>query len=337
MNENLLIYSDNIKGLEYLINLNYTSKIDLIYIDPPFATGLNFKIKNGRASTISTERDGQVAYSDKLKGEDFIESIRKRLILAKKLLSDRGSIYLHTDYRIGHYIKIMMDEVFGIDNFRNDITRIKCNPKNFSRIGYGNIKDMILFYSKGKNPIWNEPFEEYLENDIERLYPKKDSKGRFTTVPIHAPGEVLTNERFKGLLPPKGRHWRTDVKTLEKWDLEGLIEWSSNGNPRKKIYLKDSKGKRMQDIWTYKDPQYPQYPTEKNIDLLNNIIQTSSNEDSIILDFYAGGGTTIKSAINNNRKWIGIDSSSMAIDVIINSITKDNDIFNPSYKLVKLD
>lgn len=121
--KNLLIKSDNIKGLNYLLNeKDLKGKIDLVYIDPPFATGGNFTITDGRASTISNSRNGDVAYSDKLLGNDFLDFIRQRLLLLKELMSEQGSIYLHIDYKIGHYVKIVMDEVFGIENFRNDIT-----------------------------------------------------------------------------------------------------------------------------------------------------------------------------------------------------------------------
>jgi len=109
--ENLLINSDNIKGLNYLLNdKNLKGKIDLIYIDPPFATGGSFTITDGRATTISNSKSGKIAYSDKLKGTEFIEFLRERLLLLKELLSEEGSIYLHIDYKIGHYVKIMMDE-----------------------------------------------------------------------------------------------------------------------------------------------------------------------------------------------------------------------------------
>ena len=126
--KNLLIKSENIIGLNYLLNeIDLKGKIDLVYIDPPFATGGNFTITDGRASTISNSKSGDVAYSDTLVGDDFLDFIRQRLLLLKELMSDQGSIYLHIDYKIGHYVKIVMDEVFGIENFRNDITRIKCN------------------------------------------------------------------------------------------------------------------------------------------------------------------------------------------------------------------
>jgi adenine-specific DNA-methyltransferase len=342
--ENLLIQSDNILALNYLLkNRKMQGQIDLVYIDPPFATNSKFTITDGRASTISNSRNGEIAYTDKLTGKDFIEFLRERLILIKKLLSDKGSIYLHIDYKIGHYVKVMMDEVFGINNFRNDITRIKCNPKNFKRLGYGNIKDMILFYSKSSKPIWNEPKEKYTKKDLEKLFPKKKQGRRYTTVPIHAPGETIngkSNMSFKGILPPKGRHWRTDVETLDQWDKDGLIEWSSTGNPRKIIFADEREGKRVQDIWEYKDPQYPNYPTEKNNEILDLIVRTSSNSDSIVLDCFCGSGTTLKSAHLLNRKWIGIDQSKLAIKATIkkiNLISGDLFIPNPDYEFIKLE
>jgi adenine-specific DNA-methyltransferase len=339
---NMLIQADNLIALKQLITKhNLKGKIDLVYIDPPFATNNTFTITDGRASTISNSSNGTVAYTDTLKGFDFIEFIRERLVLLKMLLSDKGSIYLHIDYKIGHYVKVVMDEIFGIENFRNDLTRIKCNPKNFARKGYGNIKDMILFYSKSENLIWNEPKIPYTEEDKIKLFPKIEKDGRrYTTIPLHAPGETQngkTSQAFKGILPPPGRHWRSDVTVLEQWDKEGLIEWSDNGNPRKKIYFDEQEGKRVQDIWEFKDPQYPVYPTEKNPDLLDLIVKTSSNENSIVLDCFAGSGTTLKAAQTNGRQWVGIDQSDEAIKAIIqklDSVEGDLFISKADYKLL---
>ena len=337
--QNLIIKGDNIKGLEYLLNeRGLKGRIDLVYIDPPFATNGHFTITDERASTISSSRKGDVAYSDRLTGKQFIEFLRDRLLLLKELLSDEGSIYLHIDYKVGHYVKVMMDEVFGMNNFRNDITRIKCNPKNFQRTGYGNIKDLILFYSKSSKPIWNEPKEPYTPEDLVRLFPKVKKGRRYTTVPIHAPGETKNGESskaFKGLSPPKGRHWRTNVQTLEKWDEVGLIEWSSRGNPRKIIFADEQIGKRVQDIWEYKDPQSPTYPTEKNPDLLDRIIKTSSNPESMVLDCFCGSGTTLKSAHLLNRRWIGIDQSEQAIKATIRKLSAV-DCLLPKYEFISL-
>ena len=142
------------------------------------------------------------------------------------------------------------------------------------------------------------------------------------------------------MAPPKGRHWRVDVATLEQWDSEGLIEWSSKGNPRKIIYLDEREGKRTQDIWEFKDPQYPTYPTEKNPDLLDLIIKTSSKENSIVLDCFCGSGTTLKSAQNNYRRWIGIDQSPLAIQATKEKLkTVNDDLFtaNRSYEYYKFE
>ena len=333
MINNLLIQSDNVCGLRYLLSNGFKGKVDLVYIDPPYATGGNFTVSEGRATTISNTKKGEIAYTDTLKGTDFIAFLQERVILLRDLLSDCGSIYLHIDYKVGHYVKVMMDNVFGIENFRNDIARIKCNPKNFDRTGYGNIKDLILFYTKSTNPIWNEPRKKYSEKDLSTLFPKRDKNGRrYTTVPIHAPGETENGKSaqpFNGMLPPVGRHWRTDVETMEQWDKEGLIEWSSKGNPRKIIYADEREGMRVQDIWEYKDPQYPRYPTEKNAEMLDLIIKTSSNESSIVLDCFCGSGTTLKSAQIQRRRWVGIDKSDLAIKVAKEKMNEiKNDLFS---------
>lgn len=318
--ENLLIKGENLAALQTLLTeYDLKAKIDLIYIDPPFATDGVFTMGEDRVSTISSSLKDEVAYTDNLKGEEFVEFIRERLILARELLSEQGSIYLHIDYKIGHYIKIIMDEVFGAENFRNDISRIKCNPKNFDRKAYGNIKDLILFYSKSKSMIWNSPKIPYDEKDIKKLFKKIDAQGRhYTTVPLHAPGETkngVTGGTFKGILPPKGRHWRSDPKELEELDNKGLIEWSENGVPRKIIYADEKDGKKMQDIWEFKDSQYPIYPTEKNFDMLKTLISASSNPGGIVMDFFCGSGSTLAAAQGLGRKWIGIDKSEKAIEV----------------------
>jgi adenine-specific DNA-methyltransferase len=340
---NLLIQGDNIQGMNYLLANGFAQKIELVYIDPPFASNNIFTYSDERTSTISSSKKDPIAYADKFTRAQFLDFLGERLTLIHRLLADNGSVYVHTDYKIGHYVKILMDEIFGIENFRNDITRIKCNPKNFARKAYGNIKDMILFYSKTENPIWNEPKQPYTAEDELKLFPKTDAQGRrYTTIPLHAPGETQsgnTSQAFKGVLPPKGRHWRTDVATLEQWDSEGLIEWSDNGNPRKKIYLDEQEGKRMQDIWEMKDPQYPVYPTEKNADLLDLIIKTSSNSGSYVMDCFCGSGTTLKSAHLLGRKWIGIDASEQAIKTTqdkLNSITGDIFTPKPHYNFVHL-
>lgn len=338
-----LIKGENLEVLKYLLDeMDLKGKIDLVYIDPPFSTNNIFRMSEEKANSISRSNGDNVAYDDSLIGPEYLEFIRERLILLRELLSDKGSIYFHIDYKIGHYIKIIMDEIFGKANFLNDITRIKCNPKNFERRAYGNIKDMILFYSKTGNHIWNNPKAPMSEMDIERLFKKTDKNGRrYTTIPLHAPGETRdgpTGQPWRGMKPPKGRHWRSPPNVLEDLDKQGLIEWSKTGVPRKKIYADEKDGKKIQDILEFKDLQNPIYPTEKNIDLLRLLIEASSNKDSIVLDCFCGSGTTLKVAQDLGRTWIGIDKSEEAIKVALQRLTlKQKKSFTDEYEFEYLE
>ncbi len=315
---NKLIQGDNLFVMKALLDThNLKSKIDLVYIDPPFSTNQKFTIGEQRVSTISNSQSDSIAYNDNLVGAEFLEYLRERLILVRELMSDKASIYLHIDYKVGHYVKIIMDEVFGCKCFKNDIARIKCNPKNFMRKAYGNIKDMLLFYAKTPNNQWNEPKDEFTQDDIVRLFKKTTKAGRrYTTIPLHAPGETQngdTGREWRGIKPPKGRHWRSKPEALEKLDKAGLIEWSPSGVPRRIIFADEKDGKKKQDIWEYKDPQYPRYPTEKNIDMIKCIISASSNPGDLVLDCFCGSGTTLAAAQALGRNWIGIDESEEAI------------------------
>lgn len=314
---NKLYYGDNFPILQ-LLRKSFVSQVDLIYIDPPFGTGRQFA-NIGEA----------VAYSDELIEHQFLEFLRRRLIAMRELLSDQGSIYLHIDKKIGHYVKIIMDEVFGAENFLNDISRIKCNPKNFDRKAFGNYSDMILFYAKNRDRhIWNEIREPLTPEEIAKLFPKSDPEhGPYTTHPLHAPGETKdgdTGKMWKNLMPPKGRHWRYSRKVLDELDTEGLVEWSDTGNPRKRVFAKDHKGKKVQDVWEMKDKglSYVSYPTEKNRELLERIILHSSNENGIVLDAFAGSGGTLMAAHELGRKWIGIDQSEQAQQAIRSNFAK---------------
>ena len=321
---NLLIFGDNLSVLKaFMGRSDIRGKIRLVYIDPPFSTNQEFRAGSTRTSTISASREDRVAYEDTLIGAEYLEFLRKRLIFLKELLAHDGSIYVHIDWKMGHYVKVLMDKIFGQEHFINDIARIKCNPKNFERKGYGNFKDMILFYSKTDNYVWNGSFQEYTQEQIKRLFPKADKNGRrYTTNPLHAPGETRngpTGQPWRGILPPKGRHWRYPPEILEHLDKQRLIEWSRTRNPRKKIYADEYiKKKRLrQDIWEFKDPIYPSYPTEKNLEMLKVIVEASSNRGDIVLDCFAGSGTTLVAAEEKGRRWIGIDDSSIAINVAL--------------------
>ncbi|MEO1449733.1 MAG: site-specific DNA-methyltransferase [Bacteroidota bacterium] len=306
-----LFWGDNFPVLQHL-RATHSGQIDLIYIDPPFATGREF-----------VDRDQTHAYSDAWEDYRYLEFLRRRIILMRELLSDRGSLYLHIDKKVGHYVKLILDEVFGADQFINDITRIKCNPKNFARKAYGNFSDMLLFYAKNRDQqIWNPQREALDEEAMSRLFPRTDpERGAYTTHPLHAPGETLdgdTGQPWRGMMPPQGRHWRYARAVLDKLDAAGLIEWSTTGNPRKKVFAADHPGKKIQDVWTFKDKgqRYVSYPTAKNPAMLARIIAQSSDADSIVLDAFAGSGTTLLTAQGLNRQWIGIDASPQSQKVI---------------------
>lgn len=310
--DNALLAGDNLHILRELAdNPAVCGHVDLVYIDPPFATGRVFNDANGA-----------MAYDDRVVDDAFLAFMRERIVLLHRLLAPHGSLYVHLDQKMVHHVKVLLDGVFGQANFVNDITRIKCNPKNFQRNAYGNVKDTILFYQKSPAAIWNEPREAYSEEQLERLFPRTDKHGRrYTTTPLHAPGETRdgpTGRPWKGIPAPKGRHWRYAPDELTRLDDAGLIEWSRTGNPRLIKYADDHEkvGRKRQDVWTdFKDPMYPVYPTEKNLAMLEMIVRTSSREGGLVLDAFCGSGTTLVAAHNTGRRWIGIDVGGVAIQV----------------------
>ena len=314
---NLLFFGDNAAGLRHLKESKL--QVDLVYIDPPFGTSNEFLIDDGRASSISAS--GSPAYSDKAQGKAYIEALEIRLRAIREVMAEHATLYVHIGVNMEHHVRLTMDKVFGAQNFRNSITRIKCNPKNFDRYSYGNIKDTIQFYSKSPGRItWNPQLEPLSGEQRTRLYPKKDDSGRrYTTTPLHAPGETLngvTGQPWRGLSPPAGRHWRYTPDKLDELDEAGLIHWSKSGNPRKIRYSDEGIGVLPQDVWFYKDPQYPEYPTQKNAELLERIVMTSSNPGDTVLDCYAGSGTTLIQAVALGRRFIGMDNSAAAREVI---------------------
>ena len=311
--EHLFYRGDNLEGLALVAEKGI--KVDLVYIDPPFATNNQFLIDTDRANTISAS--GELAYSDTVQGDDYLQELRLRLEAIRRVMVGDGSIYVHIDVKMEHHVRLLMDDVFGARNFRNSITRIKCNPKNFVRYSYGNIKDTILFYSMSPDRIKWHPQEEPLTGaDAVSRYPLVDGEGRrYATTPLHAPGVTRngpTGGTWRGMPPPAGRHWRYPPDRLEELDAQGLIAWSSTGNPRKIIYADDSPGKLPQDVWVYKDPQRPSYPTQKNAAMLERIILTSSDPGDTVLDCYAGSGGTLLEAARLDRRFIGMDDSPAA-------------------------
>lgn len=310
---NAVIFSDNFSAMKNMLE-NYKGKVNLIYLDPPYATGMSF-----------SSRNQQHAYNDDYDKATWLEFIRKRLFIMKELLSNDGSIYVHIGHQMLFHLKVLMDEIFGENNFRNMIVRKKCSSKNYTSKQYPNLNDYILFYSKTNNYKWNKPGVVPDEEWINKEYPKVDGKGRYKLVPIHAPGtrNGETGKAWKGIMPPPGKHWQLTPEKLDELDKNGDIHWSKNGNPRRKVYLPENKIVPMTDYWSnfrdahHQSIQITGYPTEKNLEMMKTIIAASSDEGDIVLDPFCGSGTTLHAASKLNRKWVGIDRSAHAIETTI--------------------
>ena len=312
---NEIHHGDNLAVLKQLQPI-YKNKIDLIYIDPPYMTGRKFAISDTR-STANTTNISDIAYSDMLSGAAFINMLKERIELAHELLSNAGSFYLHMDSKVAYDVKPMLDNIFGQDNFKRPIARIKTASKNFPQRNYGSIYDTILFYVKSDQFIWNEP-RLIFPPEREAEFDQMDERGKYRSNPLHAPGVTKKGETgspFRGIMPPAGRHWKTRFDNLEKMDKDGLIDW--NGKiPREKYYLQTAmrNGVRADDLWTgFRDPAKSSYPTEKNLSMLDLIVKTSSNPYSIVLDFFCGSGSTLEAAAKAGRHFIGIDKGEQSI------------------------
>lgn len=313
--DNKLFFGDNMDALLYLLNNGYKNRITLIYIDPPFATASNF-----------VNRNQDHAYSDSMRGGEYVEFLRQRLIIMKELLASDGSIYLHLDGNMAFTMKLIMDEIFGEKNCRAFITRKKCSTKNYTKNTYGNISDYIMFYSKGNSYKWNRPYDPWEYDRMIEQYPCIDEKTgrRYKKVPVHAPGvrNGETGKEWRGKMPPKGKHWQYTPEKLDMMDEAGEIYWSPTGNPRRKVFCEPDKGVPIQDIWLdYRDSinqaqKTTGYPTEKNFEMLKMIVEASSDKGDIVLDCFAGSGTALGAADETGRKWIGVDESPESIRAI---------------------
>lgn len=322
---NRLVLGDNLPVMLRLAeDAGVLGSATLAYIDPPYATG-------GRFETRSQEN----AYEDLLCGANYLEFLRERVVLIRELLGQSGSLYVHLDANMAFPAKLVLDEIFGPGNFRNCITRKKCNPKNYTRNQYGNVSDYILFYSKTDEYVWNQPFDPWTEQSSAKEYQcVEENTGRlYKKVPVHAPGtrNGATGGMWRGKLPPPGKHWQYTPQKLDDMDANGEIYWSPTGNPRRKIYLDNSKGVPVQDIWMdFKDAHNQMikitgYPTEKNSEMLRRIVRASSNPGDLVLDAFAGSGTTAVVSEEEHRRWIAIDKSLTAVTTIIHRLAQGSE------------
>jgi DNA modification methylase len=329
---NLLVWGDNLLALRELLNdqqgsnrLGTRGKIRLIYIDPPFATRQDFM------------KDKEKAYRDKVYGAQFIEFLRRRLILLREILAEDGSIYIHLDTKKSHYLKAVLDEVFGEENFQNEIIWKRQSAKSgaFEGLGqYGRIHETLLYYTKAERWIWNQQYAGYSASYIATWYKYRDPKTgkRYRLSDLTAPGARRGDSggalKLNGEIvrPTQGRHWalglqpgETVQKAMDRLVDEGRVHHDPGNMPAYIRYLEEMPGVMLQDIWTDISPVAPQgieridYPTQKPEQLLERVIRCSSNEGDIVLDCFAGSGTTPAVAEKLGRRWIAMDCGKLAI------------------------
>lgn len=355
---NKLYFGDN---LDIMRDHIADESIDLVYLDPPFNSKASYNVlfaeKDGKASSAQItafedtwhwDESAESTYLDVVKNgpsdlSELMQALRQflgsndvlayltmisiRLVEMRRVLKGTGTIYLHCDPTASHYLKIVMDSIFGVRNFLNEVVWKRTSAHSDvvqGALHMGRIHDVIFRYSKCSNPTRNPVYVPYSEDYVESVYRYVEEDGRrYQTQPLHAkqPGGDTSYE-WKGQFPPPGRYWAFSRDNMEKLDREGRIYYSKTGVPRYKIYLEDSKGRPLQDIWDDISPVHTRpserlgYPTQKPEGLLERIIAYSSNEGDVILDPFCGCGTTVAVAERLHRRWIGIDITHLAITLM---------------------
>jgi site-specific DNA-methyltransferase (adenine-specific) len=357
---NRLYFGDNLAWLRNTQEFPDAS-VDLVYLDPPFNSNADYNVLFREPSGAVSQAQFH-AFTDTWSWADAAETYHQfidtcpnvavvemmeafhsflknspmmaylammapRLVELHRVLKETGSLYLHCDPTASHYLKLMLDGVFGARLFVNEIMWKRSSAHSDVIQGakhFGRIHDIILLYAKSKERTWNASFVEYDPAYVTKTYRNVDERGRrYQTQPLHArkPGGDTLYE-WKGQFPPPGRYWAFSKAKMEEMDRAGKITYSRNGVPRYKIYLDESKGSLVQDIWDDIAPvhQRPEerlgYATQKPQALLERIISASSNPGDVVLDPFCGCGTTIHAAQKLGRQWIGIDVTYLAINLI---------------------
>ena len=331
---NRLIWGDKKYVLPSLLD-EFAGKVNLVYIDPPFATGGDFSFA-AHVPSDPDESDGDVgvtfvkepsiieqkAYRDTWgRGLDgYIKWFHDTVVLLRELLADDGSLYVHLDYHVAHYAKVVLDEVFGAANLRNEIVwkrqTAHSDPKRF-----GPIHDTLFYFAKSPSAVFNIQHAAYDETYIASHYSLQDPDGRRyqlgdLTARGPRPGLQYT---FRGFNPPRGRVWAVLPEKMEELFQEGRIVVTTGGTPRRKRYLDEMPGLVLQDVWTdvpalnSQANEATNYPTQKPTALLERILKASSKEGDLVLDCFCGSGTTAAVAEKLNRRWIACDLGRFAI------------------------
>lgn len=316
---NKIFWGDNLQVMSHMLK-EYRGQIDMIYIDPPFDSKAQYK-KTIKINSKDVSNDmmsfEEVQYKDIWTNDTYLQFLYERLIIMRELLKDTGSIWVHCDQSKGHYIKIILDEVFGQDNFVNQITWKRTFAHGDSGQGakhLGRISDYIYLYGKSSAVNLNSIYVPYEKSYIERVFSGKDDNGRrWQSVSLTAPGGASKGNpsyNFLGIT----RYWQYSKANMEKLYAEGKIYQSKPGAvPRRKMYLDEAKGVPLQDIWTDIVPvqglsnENENYPTQKPITLLERIIKLTSNPGDLVFDCFMGSGTTQAVAMKLGRRFIGAD------------------------------
>ncbi len=318
---NRLIYGDNLMAMAALLagdenTPSLRGKVDLIYIDPPFDSKADYRTKVSLPGLEVQQKPTvieQFAYSDTWSDgtASYLAMIVPRLILMRELLADTGAIYVHLDWHVGHYVKIVLDEIFGKDNFVNDIVWRRSN--GHSDAGrWGAIHDVLLFYSKGAKRTWNQQYAPYTKEYIEEQYRYKDPDGRrFLSRDLSASG--LQGGGYDYEWNGVRRIWRCPISTMQRYESEGRLTYTGKGLVRFKQYLDEMPGIPVQTIWDdvsrihHLAHERLDYGTQKPESLLKRVIEASSNEGDLVADFCGGSGTTAAVAEKLGRRWITTD------------------------------
>lgn len=330
--QGLLLHGDNKDVLATLLAQGFRGKVRLVYIDPPFDSGADYVRKvtlRGANSSAKLQGDTyslgeQLQYTDIWANDNYLQFMYERLILLKELLTPDGTIWLHCDPSRGHYLKCIMDEVFGSEHFVNQVVWKRSDAHSDIGQGakhFGTVHDMLFLYTKGDSYVWNDIFLPLPASTVEKWYRhvEPETGRRYNQADLTGPGGMVKGNpvyEWKGIT----RAWRFSKERMEELDRQGLIIYTSSGMAYLKRYLDESKGVPLQDWW--EDIQMirgiqrrseAQYPTEKPEALISRIVQISSNIGDIILDCFAGSGTTAAVAQKMGRRWIAADINKGAI------------------------
>lgn len=332
---NKIFWGDNLQVMSHLLK-GFRGKVDLIYIDPPFDSKADYKkrikLKGGLAEGDQSSFE-EKQYGDIWNNDEYLQFLYERLVLLRELLTDSGSIYVHCDANRGHYIKCLMDEVFGAGNFRNEIIWKRTSARADSNT-YNHVHDTVFFYTKSDSFIWHKQFTEHSEAYLKSKYSSIDKNGRkyrLDNITSPNPRPNMTYE-WKGFQPP-ANGWRYSQEKMAELDAQGRIWYPDDKSKRPQLirYLDESDGRPLDSVWTDIFPVNSQasdrldYPTQKPVDLLERIINASSDVGSLVFDCFMGSGTTQEAAMRLGRRFIGADINLGAIQTTVKRLVGVSD------------